>query len=75
MMQTVSWNLGWTCPNCSRCYSPITPGCLVCNNQETTLTTSSQTIRQCDNGEHLFEWGDGPITYKTTHCIKCGKPK
>ena len=32
---------GWQCPVCKRVYSPSTPWCYFCWNQETTTTTTT----------------------------------
>lgn len=35
---------GWQCPLCKRIYSPTIPECLHCNNNETTLTTTTENL-------------------------------
>lgn len=34
---------GWVCPLCGRVYSPMTPWCYFCGNQETKTTTTTTT--------------------------------
>jgi len=58
MMQSYSWNMGWTCPKCQKAYSPITPECYTCNNQHTTVTTGTTTEIKYAN-PHIDIW----VTY------------
>lgn len=34
---------GWQCPICKRVYSPFTPSCFYCGNEQ-TITTTGATI-------------------------------
>ena len=45
-------NMGWKCPGCGKCYSPLTPQCFSCG----------QTTRVSDNTGGLFstQIGKGP---------------
>lgn len=74
MIQTMSWNMGWCCPRCNNAYSPITPECGRCNNQEfrttvstgTTIPTQGTFTKDCDVGAHVFTLNG--------KCMKCNKP-
>lgn len=35
---------GWQCPVCGRVYSPSFPWCVVCGNEEQTVTTTTDTL-------------------------------
>lgn len=35
-MNNISINLGWTCPCCNRCFSPITMECPYCGKNTKT---------------------------------------
>ena len=39
---------GWQCPICKRVYSPTTPMCMYCGNEE-TVTTSSYTYEKSED--------------------------
>lgn len=38
-MNNITMNLGWTCPSCNRCFSPIITECPYCGgNAKTEIT-------------------------------------
>ena len=45
MIQTFNLNMGWTCPGCSRCFSPSTAMCWFCPAKPVfTTTTVTQPV-------------------------------
>ncbi len=45
---------GWQCPICKRVYSPFTPSCFYCGNEQIITTTGATTART-DWVEHQKE--------------------
>lgn len=45
--QVISQNVGWSCPKCDYCYSPITTDCSNCNrsHHEKFITTNSGNVK------------------------------
>lgn len=41
---------GWICPKCGRVYSPFTPMCSYCGNEEIKITTTTNPT------EYITEW-------------------
>ena len=37
---------GWQCPICKRVYSPYTPSCFYCGNEQ--ITTTTRTVRSVE---------------------------
>lgn len=41
-MENKNMNYGWTCPRCSRTYSPFTQMCYYCNNVQTVPIVNTE---------------------------------
>ncbi len=54
MMQSYSWNMGWTCPRCNRSYAPNSSECYNCNNQKTTVTTDIPEIKYARDSTEIW---------------------
>ena len=50
---------GWQCPICKRVYSPSTPCCFTCGNDDTTTTSTNGSITQ--NVIKFVAYEDGRI--------------
>lgn len=48
MINVISQNLGWTCPQCGSVYSPTTTECWRCNKTEQsyTITCITDTLNE-----------------------------
>ena len=57
---------GWRCPVCGRVYSPTTPMCFYCSNQEGTVQTTGTSI---NDSEWWEEYLKRSSTAKTTKDI------
>lgn len=58
--------MGWTCPCCSRCYSPSVVQCTHCGPNQVGVTTGTITLPTCEH-----EWD---FARTVPCCKKCGAP-
>lgn len=56
MIQTISTNLGWSCPKCGYAYAPFTPECYNCNRPDHKKYVTTTGIN---------------ISTEVFHCCRC----
>lgn len=63
---------GWQCPICKRVYSPYTPSCFCCGNEQTiTTTTGTITVGSAPNDTALPKGtGDADALLKEKEFIR-----
>ena len=71
MIQTISENVGWSCPKCQYCYSPITTDCGNCNRPDSEkYVTTTNEVATCKCGGNRLNgyWANGKLS-----CVNCGE--
>lgn len=53
-------SMGWTCPGCGRCYSPVMVECLRCGQKMTTTSSTSAPDQPAAKAEPCVTFGAAP---------------
>ena len=73
MIHPISENVGWSCPKCGYCYSPVTTDCGNCNRPDSEKYKMTTTYDPCLTTTKVCMCADpGPGLKFGTHCKDCG---